>query len=185
MRKWISLLLLAACAVALNSEPARAAPSALETWCKAQGAGWQAATDRCVLLAAINATVSGTLALLPDESVSNYGTITNDGAIDNDGTIDNFGAFTNLGHVQNAGGIYNYNGGRVYNHGSIDNQSTIANYHTIRNYGTITNDAVIYNYGTIYNSCTTAIGPWPPLNLISGITYDLNNCCFLPVVARD
>jgi hypothetical protein len=183
MQKLVSLFLLAACVAALHPEPAHAATE-LETWCIAQGASWQAENDRCLLLAAINATVTGPLALLPDETISNYGTITNDGDIDNDGTIDNFGAFTNLGHVENGGGIYNYNGGQVYNHGSITNESTIANYDIIRNYGTISNNDTINNWGTIYDLCAGHIGPLPPANWGSGAVYSLDHCGFLPVVTR-
>jgi hypothetical protein len=184
MRKLVSLFLLGICAVALASEPAHAA-SELETWCIAQGAGWQAANDRCLLLAATHATVSGTLALLPNESVSNYGTITNAGEIDSGGIIDNFGTLTNHGHVRNDGWISNYTHGRIYNYGTIANEGTMANYDTIRNYGTMTNTDTINNWGTIYNLCAGVIGPQPPLNQPGGVIYDLNNCCFLSVVARD
>jgi len=190
MRKLVSLFLLGVCVIALASEPARAAPTELETWCIAQGAGWQPApdnndNDKCVLLSSIHATVSGTLTLLADESISNGGTITNEGGIDNSGIIDNLGTFVNLGDVQNAGGIYNYSGGRVYNHGAIDSQGTIDNYNTIRNYGTITNTDTINNWGTIYNLCAGVISPQPPLNQPGGVIYDLSSCCFLSVVARD
>jgi hypothetical protein len=184
MRKLVSLFLLGVCVAALASEPAHAA-SELETWCKAQGAGWQAENDRCLLLTAIHATVSGTLALLPDESISNYGTITNAGEIDNDGIIDNSGTFANHGHVRNGGGIYNYSNGQVRNYGTMANERTMANYGTIRNYGTISNSDTINNWGTIYNLCAGVIGPQPPLNQPGGVIYDLNNCCFLSVVARD
>jgi hypothetical protein len=184
MRRLALLFLLGVCALALASEPAHAA-SELETWCKAQGASWQAENDRCLLLAAIHATVSGTLALLPDEGISNYGTITNEGGIDNSGIIDNSGTFANHNYVRNGGGIYNYSNGQILNYGTMANERTMANYNTIRNYGTISNSDTINNWGTIYNLCAGAIDPQPPLNQPGGVIYDLDHCCTLPIVARD
>ena len=185
MKKLALLSVLAACVVASSLEPVHAA-SELETWCVAQGAIWQAGTDTCIILSAIDATVTGTLALLSGEILSNHGTINNDGDIYNDGIIDNFGTIGNHGYIHNANHMYNYNGGIIDNDGTIDNGGTIYNYNygTISNYGAVDNDGTIYNYGTFYNLCMAVFLGSPPSDRIGGVTYNLDNCSFMPMVAR-
>ena len=182
MKKLVLLFVLVACVVAPSPEPVHAI-SDLETWCKAQGAGWLPATNTCIVLSAKDATVTGTLALLSGETLSNYGTIGNDGAIDNDGTIYNPGTIVNHGTIANAD--YIGNDGAIHNYGTIDNDGTIASHGTMINYGTIGNDGANYHGGTIYNLCMGIVLGSLPVDWGDGVTYNLNNCSFLPMVARN
>jgi hypothetical protein len=201
MKKLVLLFILVACVVAPSPEPVHAI-SDLETWCKAQGAGWLPATNTCIVLSAKDATVTGTLALLSGETLSNFGAIGNDGTIDNDGTIYNPGTIVNHGTIANAD--YIGNDGAIVNHGTIANDGTVASHGTVSNYGAIDNDGtianydaihnysaidnyygIIYNYGTIYNLCMGIVLGSPPDDRLDGVTYNLNNCSFLPMVARN
>jgi len=185
MRKLVLLFMLAACVVMYRPEPVRAT-SKLETWCQAQpGASWQADQSRCVVLAATRATVTEPLAILPQEVLSNGGTIDNSAAIDNLGIIDNFGTVTNHGDIHNTGEIYSYSNAILINRGAIDNDDTIGNYGILCNHNTIDNDGAINNYGVIYNLCTSDLLGNPPSNFSGGVTYNLDHCGFLPMVARD
>ncbi len=183
MKRLVLFFVLAACVVASSLEPVRAA-SGLETWCMAQGASWRADKNTCVVFSS-DATVSETLALLSTEILQNHRTIANHGDIDNDGTIDNFGTMANHGDIHNAGDIYSYSNGIIANRGVIDNDGTIGNYGNIDNYGTISNDDTISNFGAIYNLCMSVFLGLPPSNSSGGVTYNLDNCNFMPMVARD
>jgi len=183
MRKLVLLSVLAACVVAYRPEPVRAA-SELEPWCVAQGASWHGDTNTCIVFS-VDATVSETLAILSTETLQNHRTITNQGDIDNDGTIDNFGNIANHGDIHNAGGIYSYMRGKIANVGSINNDGTIGNYGHVNNYGTISNGATINNFGIIYNLCMSVFIGRPPEDTIGGVTYNLDICGFMPMVARD
>jgi len=56
---------------------------------------------------------------------------------------------------------------------------------TLRNFRAIGNHGDIDNFGTIYYLCMSVFLGSPPSNWGGGVTYNLDNCSFMPVVARD